>query len=236
MAYTRAQFRAIIRQRLGWSATDTFVSDAEMNNYLNDSLLELHSLLITTYRAGQWGVVDLGATVLAGQNFFILNLTDFGRLLRVGMPYGGYIYPMEAGDATIDVITTTLATTWTPWNVKYQLRMNGMAAGSELLFTRPTSVDQNLNISFVRVAPVLAADTDTSWMGWDDYAVIDVCIKCRVKEEADVSELESQKSQLQARITAQSTPLDMGRAPTVQDSRSLDHVGNNDGAWWRRWV
>lgn len=176
--------------------------------------------------------------MLAGQNFFILTpaLTDFGRLLRVAMPYGGYLYPLEPGDATIDVITTTLSTTWTPWNVKYQLRIQGPGNGSELLFTRPTTADQNLNISFLRCPPALAADGDTNWMGWDEYVIADAAIKCRVKEEADVTDLAAQKAQVQARIIAQATPLDMGRAPTVQDVRALETTRGDgrDGAWWRR--
>jgi hypothetical protein len=239
VAYTRAQFRSIIRQRLGWSATDTFVADAEMNSYLIDSLSELHSLLTTVYRPGQWGTILAGLSVPAGTTNAQLLFGDFGRLIKVTLFYNQDDIPMQPGDRTVD-ITRRDSVQWTPWNVRYYLSVAGGTTPTDggtpsLIFSRPPTVTTDVIVTYIKAAPALANDTDPNWMGWDEYAILDVCIKCRVKEEADVSELEQQKTMLQQRIRAQADPLDMGRAATVQDIRSLEDLRNTDGSWWRRW-
>lgn len=237
MAYTRAQFRDIIRQRLGWSATDTFVTDAELNNYINDSLAELHSLLATIFRPGQWGASTATVTVTAGLNIVVLtSVTQFARLLRVDMTYGGYQYPLQPGDPVVD-IQSVVSTSWTPWNVQYYLRIDGTSSSTmALLFNRPTTVNQDISVTYLLAAPVFAADGDTSWMGFDEYVILDVMIKCRRKEEDDASDIERQKDVFAQRIRMQAEPLDMGRAATVQDARAADEVRNLDAQWWRRWA
>ena len=235
MAYTRVQLRDLVRQRLGWPAADTFAVDAELNNYLNDALVELHSLLVTVYRPGQWGVTQQGMTVSAGT--YIGNLDsfgDFGRLLKVSLPYNNKYIPLEPGDRTVDVLDLD-PITWTPWNVRYYLSLADPI--NEIHFSRPPSANTNVVVYYLRSPPVLSADGNSSWMGWDEYVILDAMIKAREKEEDDISSLVAQKNALQARIRAQAEPLDMGRAATVQDARSLESYrgGGDESWWWRRW-
>lgn len=233
MAYTRAQLRALIRQRLGWPAADTFIDDSQLNNHINDALAELYSLLATVYRPGQWGVTQQAMTVLAGT--YIGNLDafgDFGRLLKVSLPYANQYIPLQPGDRTVDVLNLN-PTTWTPWNVRYYLSLADPI--NEIHFSRPAATDTSVVVYYLRAAPMLAADGNTSWLGWDEYVVLDVMIKCRKAEEADASDLISDKAALQQRIRMQAEPLDMGRAATVQDARVLDWSGRDgEREWWRR--
>lgn len=237
MAYTRAQFRDLIRQRLGWSATDTFVTDAELNNYINDGLSELHAFLVTVFRPGQWGTSTTTVTVPAGFNIVPLtSVPTFARLINVAMLYGGYQYPLQPGDPVVD-IQSTMSTSWTPWNVHYYLRIDGTSSSTmALLFNRPTTVNQDLSVTYLQAAPVFAADGDTSWMGYDEYVVLDAMVKCRRKEEDDASDVERQKDVFEQRVRMHAEPLDMGRAATVQDVRAMDEVRNLDAQWWRRWA
>ena len=235
MAYTRVQLRDLVRQRLGWPAADTFVVDSELNNYLNDALVELHSLLATVYRPGQWGTTKAGLVVLAGAASGLLGtFTDFGRLLKVELLYNQQYVPLDPSDRTVE-ITNTQSLTWTPYNVRYQLSVDG--ANTALLFTRPTPADITVYVTYLRAAPVLSADGNSSWMDWDEYLILDAMIKAREKEEDNTSSLVAQKNALQARIRAQAEPLDMGRAATVQDVRSLEEYrgGGEEASWWRRW-
>lgn len=229
------QLRDLVRQRLGWPAADTFVVDSELNNYLNDSLVELHSLLATVYRPGQWGTTKAGLIILNGTTSGLLGtFGDFGRLIKVELLYNQQFVPLEPSDRTVE-ITNTQTLSWTPYNVRYQLSVDG--ANTALLFTRPTPADITVYVTYVRSPPVLAADGDSSWMGWDEYLILDAMIKAREKEEDDTSSLVGQKNALQARIRAQAEPLDMGRAATVQDARSLEEYrkGGDELGWWRRW-
>ena len=233
MAYTRVQFRALIRQRLGWPAADTFVDDSQLNNHINDALAELYSLLATVYRPGQWGVTQQGMTVSAGT--YIGNLDafgDFGRLLKVSLPYANQYIPLQPGDRTVDILNLN-PTAWTPYNVKYYLSLADPI--NEIHFSRPAATDTSVVVYYLRAAPTLAADGSTSWLGWDEYVVLDVMIKCRKAEEADASDLIADKSALQQRIRMQAEPLDMGRAATVQDARALESsYRDGEREWWRR--
>lgn len=235
MAYTRVQFRDIIRQRLGWSATDTFVTDPELNNYINDSLVELHSLLATVYRPGQWGVVLAGTTVTAGTSTAPIGVFgDFGRLVSVLIQYNNRLIPIEPGDITVDTVRLD-AQAYTPWNVRYFLLIDG--ANSALNFSNVTLANQTILVRYIKSAPVLSADGSSSWMDWDEYVILDVLIKCSSKEEDDVAGFTNQKNALGARIRQQADPLDMGRAATVQDARAQEVGvrGDDDRGWWRRW-
>lgn len=233
MAYTRVQFRDLVRQRLGWSAVDTFVTDAELNNYLNDSLVELHSLLVTAYRTGQWGVALADTTVLAGTAEAPIDFFDFGRLIKVTLFHNNSDIPLEPGDWTIDAQSRD-PEVYTPYNVRYYLSIDGV--NSKIMFDRFAGSNTTITVHYVRSPPVLSGEGQSSWMGWDEYVTLDCCIKCETKEEGDVSAFTRQKDILQQRIIAQATPLDMGRGATVQDARSdgLDRY-DDDRGWWRRW-
>lgn len=233
MAYTRVQLRDFVRQRLGWPAADTFVVDSQLNNLLNDALVELHSLLATVYRPGQWGMVIAGVVVLSGTTSTAL-FGDFGRLLKVTLQYNNHHVPLEPGDRTVD-ITSLDRTTWTPYNVRYYLSVDGVSAS--MLFDRPPSTDTTILVHYMKSAPVLAADSDTSWMGWDEYVILDCMIKARTGEEGDTQDLIAQKAMLQERIRQQAEPLDIGRAATVQDARALEESGAvGERSWWQRWA
>ena len=234
MAYTRVQFRDIVRQRLGWAAADTFAADAELNNYLNDSLVELHSLLVTAYRTGQFGLVVAGTTVLAGtRDAPLAFFGDFGRLIKVTIFYNNEDIPLEPGDWTIDA-QSRLPEVFTPYKVRYYLVVDD--ANTRLMFSCFASTPTTILVHYIKAPPVLSLETSTSWMGWDEYVILDVCIKCESKEEGDVSAFTRQKDILQQRIISQSTPLDMGRGATVQDVRN-DNIDryDDDRGWWRRW-
>ncbi len=213
---------------------DTFVTDDELNNYLNDSLVELHSLLVTAYRTGQFGLVLAGNTVAAGTSTAPIGLFgDFGRLISVLLVYNNRLVPLEPGDITIDAVSLE-PVTYTPWNVRYFLSVDD--TNTAINFSRPTLATQTIEIRYIKAAPVLSLETSTSWLGWDEYVILDVCIKCESKEEGDVSAFTRQKDILQQRIISQATPLDMGRGATVQDVRN-DNIDryDDDRGWWRRW-
>lgn len=235
MAYTRLQFRDEIRQRLGWSATDTVAVDSELNNYINEALEELHAFLVTVHRPGTFGAVDAGLIVDATQNKVTISdtINDFGRVFRVSLPWQDKYIPLTAGDRVTDILHQNQIA-WTPYNVRYYVSVDGPRTA--LLFDFPPQVDTVILLTYIKAPPVLDDDVKTSWLGWDEYVILDVMLKCRDKEDDDGAALVQKKAHLEQRIRNHAEPLDMGHAATVVDMRAQDYYHDNrDPGWWRRW-
>lgn len=229
MAYTLAQFRSIIRQRLGWPTTDTFAVDTEIANYINDSLAELWALLVTINRAGTWGVGETTIVSQTGITDYLLPV-EFGRMIIAQLSYSNQLVPLRQMDPITDARITQLRA-WTPASVSYYVRKTGAIDEAIIRFNPPPASDGiSVSCQFVLSAPVLVADTDTSWMEYDEYIILDCCMKLLIKEEADASSYAAQKAALKQRIELEAIPLDVGEAPTVADVRGLgDYV---DPAYW----
>lgn len=235
MAYTRVQFRDEIRQRLGWSATDTFAVDTELNNYINEALEELHALLVTVHKPGTFGTIDTGIIVSAGQSRVVINgpISDFGRVLKVMMQWQDKYVPFAAGDRVTDLQHIN-PIEWTPYKVRYYVSIDG--ANTALWFDWPPLNNTLIILTYIRRAPILALDADTSWLGWDEYVILDVMLKCRDKEDDDGGALVQKKAHLEQRIRNHAEPVDMGHASTVVDMRAQDYYHDDyDHGWWRRW-
>lgn len=237
MAYTRVQFRDEIRQRLGWAATDTFAIDTELTSYINEALSELHALLLTVHRPGTFGTVDAGVIVDGTQSKILISsttITDFGRLVKVSIQWADRFVAFQPGDRITEVqYVNPIA--WTPFNVRYYLSVDG--TNTAILFDRPPLNDTIILLTYIRSAPVLDDDVKTSWLGWDEYVILDVMLKCRDKEDDDGAALLAKKAQLEQRIRNHAEPLDMGHAATVADVRALDYYHDDvDRGWWRRWA
>lgn len=221
MAYTRAEFRDIIRQRLGWPTTDNFVADTEINNYLKDSARELWALLSTIRRAGSWGYTEAAITTVPGQSAYALP-ADFGRLIAVRLLYSNTLVPLKRRDAVTDVQRVLLPQSWTPGNVTFNL--SGIFSGDYILqFDPPPSGAFTFDVAYIVAAPLFPSDTDVSWMNEDEYLIIDVMIKLLQKEESDVSALVAQKAMFRQRLELEAVEFDSGEAPTVADVRRGDY-------------
>jgi hypothetical protein len=222
MLYTRLQFRDVIRQRLGWPAADQFVVDTELNSYINDSLAELHSLLVTAHTPGSWGVAPEAIVIVPGQNTYQVSATDqFGRLLSVRLTWQNEWVPIRKFDPTVDTISLN-ARSWTPDSVRWWLNSADSTLGHDaaLTFTPMPDSAQEIIVLYVVSAPIFTTDADTSFMGHDEYVVLDCMLKCMQKEEADTTAVRNQKDAYAMRIRTQAEPLDIGAATTVQDARA----------------
>lgn len=235
MAFTRAQFRDEIRRRLGWSASDTFAVDAELDNDIDGSLAELHSLLVTIFRPGSWGVTAEPIPIIVGTGTYLLNASAFSRLIAVRMLYNNKLQALR----TFDVITEDFDSnnrTWTPDTVRYALQMS--AAGPILVFSPTPANVPSLVLAYYVTAPPILTGVETSWMGFDEYVVLDCVAKCLRKEEADARPAEAAKDAYITRIRMQAEPLDIGQVATVTDGRSLEERGGIDNdrnmSWFHR--
>ena len=229
MAYTLAQFRSIIRQRLGWPTTDAFAVDSEITNYINDSLAELWALLVSINRAGTWGIGETTITSQAGITDYVLP-AQFGRMVIAQLLYSNQLVPLRQMDPLTDA-RITQSRAWTPASLSYYVRKPGLIDEAVIRFNPPpASSTDSVFVQFVLSPPVLVADGDTSWMEYDEYVILDCCMKLLIKEEADATSYGAQKAAYKQRIELEAVPLDVGAAPTVADVRGLGDF--MDPAYW----
>jgi hypothetical protein len=231
MSFTLAQLKTSVLNRLGWPASDTFCTNAELTEYVVESAKELWSLLATVHRAGQWGYSSATITTVAGTTTYSLA-TNFGRLIAVRLKYGQQLVPLRRRDTTVDVVNSNNYG-WTPSIATYNVFIADDGTFG-IVFDPPPAAVYTVFVYYVAAAPFpTSADSEVNWMGEDEYIILDVMRKCRIKEEADVSELESAKDRYQKRLEDDGIQFDLGEAPHVTDARAAAS-SQTDMMWWYR--
>jgi hypothetical protein len=224
---TLLELRTAIRQRADM-VSSTFVSDAELTSYVNQSYFELYDLLITTYEdyysASPLVISTDGVTVQyplpdgtlysAAPAFYKLLGVDLGLSNSANawvtlkkfdfIERNRFLYPQ--------LNSTYLGV----FNLRYRL------VGNTLMFTPTPSGGQFLRLWYIPRLTTLSADGDTAdgISGWTEYIICDGAIKCGQKEETDVSILMAQKQALIKRIEETAMNRDVGQPDTVSDTRS----------------
>lgn len=220
---TLGEIRLAARQRADMTSSQ-FVTDAELNSYINSSLAELYDLLVQKY-GNDYFVTT--ATITTSGNVERYDLpADFFKLLGVDLRLSGgadgYISLRSFSFAERNRYATANAQTWIGvTNLRYRLSAN------KLWLTPTPQAQQELRIWYVpRVVP-LVNDTDVAdgVSGWLEYVVVDAAIKAMQKEESDVSVLLAQKGALVQRIESAAQNRDAANPATVAD------VQFTSGAW-----
>lgn len=222
---TLAQLRTAARQRADM-VNSTFVSDSELNSYINQSYFELYDLLVTTFEdyyvaspvtfqttgAQQYTLPDgtlyssapalyklLGVDLglnSSGNAWVTLKKFDFASRNR-------YVYP-QLGNTILGIS-----------NLRYRI------VGDTIMFIPTPSSGQYIRLWYIPRMTQLVSDTDTAdgVSGWTEYIICDAAIKCGQKEETDVSVLMAQKAALIKRIEDSAMNRDAGQPDTITDIR-----------------
>jgi len=222
---TLAEIRTQVRQRADMTASQ-FVTDSELNGWINSSYAELYDLLVTKF-GNDYFVELYSFTTTNGTERYDLP-SNFYKLLGVdlqltpGAADDGYITLRPFTFSERNRYATANAQTWIGvTNLRYRLN------GSKLWLTPTPQQSQQLRLWYVpRVSP-LANDADVAdgVSGWLEYVIVDVAIKALQKEESDVSVFLAQKGALIQRIEAAAENRDAGNPATVAD------VQFTSGAW-----
>lgn len=211
---TLSAFRDRARQRADM-VNSRFVTDAELNTYINASIDELYDLLIAS-RGENYYVKSYSFTTSTNVDTYALP-ADFLKLMGVD-----YV------TSTTQAITLK-AFRWQErnrfrepfyntrnYNLMYQVR------GDNLVFIPTPNGNQLIKLWYVPRAVDLTTDTASfdGINGWEEYVVIDAAIKMRVKEESPVEELMIAKQDMKARILSASSGRDSGEPARVVDTDS----------------
>lgn len=195
-----------------------FISDAEWNKYINNSYGELYALLVQAFGADYFVAAPVTITTDGVNQLFALA-ADFFKLLGVEVQVQG------TAQRWVDLKKFAFADRNSIGTANSQIPASG----------------QSVRYWYIPRVTALAADgTSTvdaiSINGWDEYIVVDACIKAMGKEESDVSVMASRKQALLSRLEAEVSNRDAGSPPRIIDvmgkrARSMQYRLNGNNLW-----
>lgn len=210
-----------------------FITDEELTGYINYSTSELAGLMVNSY-GGDYFASFFTGSVPDGDIFLSSEFPEYThKILGVDLVVGGFpqsglptnrisLQPFNfnernrANSLNQQGYATQYATNYR-YNIKFKtIMLQPPAAGQvDLLFwyvpTPPNFVIGNpldLTQEFSDLFNI---------MGWLEYVITDVCIKCKEKEETDASMFVRQKALLTERIRNESNQRDQGSPGRVSD-------------------
>jgi len=214
--FTLPSIRTQVRQRADMQSTaaQLFITDSEINTYINQSYTELYDLLISS--GGQEYYLNQ-AVIPTGGNIDTYDLpNDFYRLLGVDANINGNqavtLRPFNFNERNLYRSVYAGG-----WGVGYNLRYR-IHGGLRIQFIPAPLNNINITLWYIPACPVLGeTDTADGVDGFEELLVIDAAIKCLQKEESDVSVLMARKAEMVARIAAMSPYRDAAAAERVRD-------------------
>lgn len=206
---TRARERADMELGSGQSATDHFITNTELNSYINASIAELYDLLVKAYDADYYLTSSTVTGVASTLEYSLPN--DFYKMKGLdredGTPVKKFLFAKRNNGG-----------------LKYRLR------SSKLRFSDYPVVGEVFTLWYIPKPTELSADADTfdGINGWEEYVIVDAAIKMRTKEETDTTDLKMEKQALKSRIEDMSQDRDTGepeRIADVRDNSNVDSFG-----------
>lgn len=202
-----------------------FVEDEELTFMINQSIAELHDLLVSA-NSSDYSISEYSFTTVANQDSYALPL-DFYKLKGADANInGGRYFSLRAFNFNERNRNDDVA--WGLINgpsVRYRL------LGSNIKFSPKPEGIYNIKLWYTPVAPKLVLDTDNlvDLNAFSEYVIVDAAIKYLQKEESDVSVLMTQKAELKRRIEIMSNNRDEGQPETISDI-----YAENSDFWFNR--
>lgn len=216
---TLATLRSRVAANLDRSfSTTSFITTAQVNQWINDGLKEVHYLLASSgedYFKSSGTVTLVGGTSSYALSAFTPAITDLYKIKGVDLTSGGQTYDVprymvgERNQFKGDVIIAG--------NVqRYMYRLNGN--NIDLI---PTPGAGTITVNYVPQFAKLANDGDLVSSavpeGWEDFAVAHACARAIRKEESDPGAWEQEKGQLMGMMMKSLEPRDMAEPLRVVD-------------------
>jgi hypothetical protein len=208
---TLLQLRTAVRNQADMTNSQ-FVTDAELNGYINQSIYELWDLMVQADQ--NFGVTSTTFTITSGNT---QNLpADFYRLKGVD-------------DLTLNA-NNPLTVRKFSFNERNDYAQNGIfynrtiysqvaynLVGMTLMFEPPERAPGTYKLWYVTIPTSLSADGDTfdGINGWHQYIIYDSAIKCRIKEETATDALQGMKGEQRQRILAAANTRDNSQGEKI---------------------
>jgi hypothetical protein len=210
---TLSSLRTQIRQRCDME-NSSFVSDSELNSYINASYAELYDLLVSRFE--DYFTTTTTATVTAGNSSFAVP-SDFYKLRGVDRQIGSsdnYYALLKFNFSERNWRNRRLnRALFGQSNINYRL------IGDTVELLPEDHAAGTYRLWYVPAFTTLSSDSDTldGVNGWEEYIVVDACIKCLEKEESSTTSFERQKQKLEMRIEEMASNRDFDQPERVTD-------------------
>lgn len=209
-----------------------FVTDQEWNTYIDQSYKELYDLLVQKFGDDYFVANPYTYTTVQNQQAYPLP-NNFYKLLGVEVA----LNPQDPNSwVTLRKFEFIQRNLWNFPNVytfygitNLRYRLNG----NNLYIVPVPSSGQTIRIWYNPRPNQLINDTDTLDMvsGWEEYIVVDACLKAMVKEESDISAFAAQKMAVMKRIEEAAENRDVGEPETVSDSKRRNFAWSEGDDW-----
>lgn len=200
---TLLQLRTAVRQRADMVRasgvyTNAFVTDAELNSYINQSYFGLYDLLVQKY-GDDYFVATPQLITTDGTNYMYALAADCYKVLGVDLLIQG-----------TNVIYTPIK------------RFNFGGRESNYYTGGTPQAGLNVRVWYIPRMTQLVADSDTcdGISGWTEYIIAEAAIKCKDKQESDTSVLQAELASVIRRIESAAENRDAGNPQTVVDVTS----------------
>lgn len=217
MSVTLAQLRTRARQRADME-NSTFVSDSELNFYINSSIAELHDLLVSAYGSDYFLSTHSFSTVASTADYALP--ADFYKLAGIDAQYNGSdwvaLRPFNFNERNRNQ-DLSVGTISGP-DFRYRIM------GSNIKLAPVPNAVHTIKVWYTPKATELSLDADTlnDLNQFAEYVIVDAAIKCLQKEESDVSVLMAQKAELRRRIEIMAQNRDASEPESVSDVYSAN--------------
>jgi hypothetical protein len=200
------------RLRLSWPAfsSSTYWTTTEALNVVKFSARRLSALVRRAY-GSDYFTTTTTVTTTSGNNVVALP-TNFSDLRQIAwVRSADDVVPMEM--ATTDDIDAT-GETARAWDSAPRYRMLG---GSLYVYPKPNAV-YTLSLYYDTGIYVTAtSDSISCQPGWDEWLVLDFCIRARQSEERDASDFLTMLAKVEKDIVDQAASRDRFRVHQVRD-------------------
>lgn len=198
----------------------TFVSDAELNAFINSAADELYDLLVSKHQ-DQYTTSSTFNTASGTEEYSLP--ADFYKLVGVDLqidsdwrtldPFNFRERNYERNRSSFTGVDSDLPRYWLRKDKLHLLPAPSSVLSAKLWYV-PT-----------RTQLTLDADTLDGVSGWEEYVVTDAAIRCLIKEESDPSALMARKAELVQRIERAAKSRDVSGVVTAVD------IYADDGEW-----
>lgn len=202
-----------------------FVTDSELVGYINNSIAELHDLLVATYGPDYY-VENYAFTTTASTENYALP-ANFYKLKGVDVLLSGNQYyslrPFNFNERNRDQDVT--------WGLLAGPTIRYRLVGTNLKFSPAPDSGYNVRLWYIPLPTQLVLDADiyNDINSYAEYVITDVAIKMLQKEESDVSVLSAQKMDLRKRIENMAQNRDADQPESISDI-----YAENDEYWFTR--
>jgi len=231
MTVSLSEMRTRVRRRADMERS-TFVSDAEINQYINDGIKTLYDLLVQKFGQDYYTIVAPIVPFVSDQLEYDLP-ADFYKETGVDLQLDSNSF--ITCKPYMHVERNRFNTILSRGVLAYQSTFYKIYS-NKIYFTQSPGSSSAYRLWYIPKAVQLTTDTDTfdGYNGWEKYVEILSAIDCKEKEESDTVALERQLARIEKRIEDASTNRQAGIGLRVTDTRSLPdgEIGFYNRTWW----